>query len=275
MVTDTHVHLWHKETEATPWRQGWKARAHGPGPFAADEAISAMDTAGVDRLFAVPASWDVKGNDLVLQCAKDHPDRFAAICVLSLQRPEARDSLARLVDAGVDGIRQVFPPGMSTSWLSDGTADWLWPELERLNVPLMIWAPAELQAIAKIASTHPGLCIVLDHMNLDVHSSLDAATDAVQELARLSGFPNVYVKLSALPCYATDEYPFTSVHDLVRRCIDEFGTQRLMWGTDLSRLPCSYREALTSVTEHMPFLDELQMADLLADSAQRWLRGAV
>jgi L-fuconolactonase len=274
MVTDTHVHLWNKETEETPWRQGWKSRAHGSGPFAATEAISAMAEAGVDRLFAVPASWDVKGNELVLQCAKNYPEKFKAICVLSLQRPEARDALARYVTDGASGIRQVFPPGMSTSWLSDGTADWLWPELEKLDVPLMIWAPAEADAIVKIASTHPGLRVAIDHINLDVHSSLEAATNAVRDLSRLSELPNVYIKLSALPCYATDNYPFTSVHDLVRRCVDTFGTRRLMWGTDLSRLPCSYREAVASVTEHMTFLDSAQLADLMDTTAIRWLEGS-
>jgi L-fuconolactonase len=273
MAIDTHVHLWNEETKETPWRQGWKARAHGPGPFGAGEAISAMTEAGVDRVCAIPASWDLKGNDLVLRCAKEYPLRFAAVCALSPRRADADHALTRLIENGASGIRQVFPPGMSASWLSDGTADWLWPKLETAGLPLMIWAPAELDAIAGIAHAHPGLRIAVDHMNLDVHSSLDEATAAVRELGRLSGLPNVWIKLSSLPCYATDEYPFESVHDLVRRCVDEFGTHRLMWGTDLSRLPCSYREAVTSVTEHMQFLSEGQIQDLMDGTASRWLDG--
>jgi L-fuconolactonase len=273
MITDSHVHLWNDETEATPWRQGWKARAHGPGPFAAKEALAAMDEAGVARVFAVPASWDVKGNELVLKCASQNPERFSAICVVSPNRPEAPEQLHSFVSAGAGGIRQVFPPGMSTSWLTDGTAEWLWPELEKVGLPLMIWAPGELEAIVEIANSFPKLRIAIDHLNLDVHSSLEHAVASMAELSRLSAYPNVFIKLSALPCYASDSYPFVSVHELVRMSVAQFGAERLIWGTDLSRLPCSYREAVTSMTEHLPFLSADELDQIMNGSAARWLGG--
>jgi L-fuconolactonase len=274
MITDSHVHLWNNETEATPWRQGWKARAHGPGPFAAQEAMVAMDDAGVARAFAIPASWDVKGNELVLDCATRYPERFSAVCGVSLNRPQASEQLHTFVEAGAAAIRQVFPPGMASSWLTDGTADWLWPELEKAQVPLMLWAPRELEAIVDIASSFPKLRIAVDHMNLDVHSSLDRAFASVAELSRLSGYPNVFVKLSAIPCYASDSYPFRSVHELVRISVAEFGAERLIWGTDLSRLPCSYRDAVTSMTDHLPFLSADELDHIMSGSAARWLGGA-
>jgi hypothetical protein len=65
---------------------------------------------------------------------------------------------------------------------------------------------------------------------------------------------NVAVKASCLPFYTTQAYPFPNLHDHICSAYDAFGPQRLFWGTDLSRLPCSYREGLTLFTEELPWL---------------------
>ena len=73
--------------------------------------------------------------------------------------------------------------------------------------------------------------------------------------------PNVAAKVTAMPCYAADKtYPFRSVHPHIRRVVDAFGPRRSFWGTDWSRLPCSYRQGVTMFTEEMPWLkgDDLE-----------------
>ncbi len=73
--------------------------------------------------------------------------------------------------------------------------------------------------------------------------------------------PNVAAKVSAMPCYADDKtYPFRSAHPHIQRVFDAFGPKRTFWGTDLSRLPCSYKQGVTMFTEEMPWLkgDDLE-----------------
>jgi hypothetical protein len=45
---------------------------------------------------------------------------------------------------------------------------------------------------------------------------------------------------------------------------EAFGPRRLFWGTDFSKLPCTYREAVTSFTEEIPWL---------GDDDRRWVMG--
>jgi hypothetical protein len=40
----------------------------------------------------------------------------------------------------------------------------------------------------------------------------------------------------------------------LRRVFDAFGPRRTFWGTDLTRLPCTYRQAITLFTEELPWL---------------------
>jgi predicted TIM-barrel fold metal-dependent hydrolase len=79
------------------------------------------------------------------------------------------------------------------------------------------------------------------------------AKAAVDRLLTLAPLPNVSVKVSAMPCFSTEPYPFRNLHDPIRRTIDGFGVDRCFWGTDYSRLEgiCTYRQAVTMFTEEL------------------------
>ena len=64
----------------------------------------------------------------------------------------------------------------------------------------------------------------------------------------------IAVKVSCLPHYTTDKYPFRKLQPYIRRVYDAFGPKRMFWGSDLSRLPCSYRQSLTYLSEEIPWL---------------------
>ena len=83
--------------------------------------------------------------------------------------------------------------------------------------------------------------------------------------------PNVVVKASALPCYSTESYPYPSLHPQVRRVVDAFGPQRVFWGTDLSHLPCPYRQALTLFTEELHDLTATEKEWILGRAIAEWL----
>lgn len=92
----------------------------------------------------------------------------------------------------------------------------------------------------------------------------------VDELLPLAEFTNVYVKVSALPCFSTEPYPFRNLDQPVRRVIEAFGAERCFWGSDITRVPktCSYRQVVTQFTEELNFLSsrdlELIMGKALA-----------
>jgi len=65
------------------------------------------------------------------------------------------------------GIRFTFRTDLQRPWLSDGTADWLWPAAERAGIPLMVLVPGSLDALRGIAERHPGLKLTIDHVGLN------------------------------------------------------------------------------------------------------------
>ena len=90
----------------------------------------------------------------------------------------------------------------------------------------------------------------------------DTAMPAVERMNALARHPNVFVKVSALPCYSTEPYPFRNLRAPLRRVIEAFGPRRSFWGSDITRVPatCSYRQAVTHFTEELDFLsrDDLE-----------------
>jgi len=62
------------------------------------------------------------------------------------------------------------------------------------------------------------------------------------------------VKATGAPGYSTGSYPYRNIHDDMHRIFDAFGPDRYFWGTDITRMPCSYRQCVTMFTEELPWL---------------------
>jgi predicted TIM-barrel fold metal-dependent hydrolase len=191
---------------------------------------------------------------------------------LPLDQPSSRERIASWKNQpGMLGIRASFHQGRPKSWLDDGTADWFWEAAERYQVPVMAFAPHAVPKLGEIAARHPGLRLIIDHMGLSTAlkgKPLGPAVQAVIKLARLS---NVAVKASALPCYVTESYPFPSLHPQIRRVVEAFGPRRVFWGTDLSHLPCPYRQAVTLFTEELDFLSATDKEWIMGRAIAEWL----
>jgi predicted TIM-barrel fold metal-dependent hydrolase len=170
------------------------------------------------------------------------------------------------------GIRQVFNHGRTGQWLNDGTADWFWNAAEKYDIPVMAHAPNDVPKIGEIAERHPGLRIIIDHMGLNSTLRGKPLDGPVNDVVGLARRQNIAVKVSALPCYVDEPYPFPTVHPLVRRVVDAFGPQRCFWGSDLSHLPCPYEQCVTLFTEEMKSLSASERDWIMGRGIAEWLR---
>jgi predicted TIM-barrel fold metal-dependent hydrolase len=263
MIVDTQVHIWAANTPERPWAEGMEKRAHLPVPLGAEDLLLRMKEAGVDRALLVPPSLDGDRNDLCLAAAARYPDRFAVMGRLLLGAPDARARLVGMkTQPGMLGVRLTFHRDNDRPFLTDGTADWFWPEAERLNLPVMVHAPERLPELGAIAARHPGLTLIVDHMGFARETMDGEADSGADRIVALARHPNVSVKVSALPCYSSEPYPFRNLHAPLKRIIEGFGPRRCHWGSDFSRLPPSstYRQAVTMFTEELDFLGEQNLA---------------
>jgi predicted TIM-barrel fold metal-dependent hydrolase len=259
-VLDSQVHVWPAHREDRPLGASGRDRA----PYLYETLIADMDRAGVDAAILVPPTYDMDRNDYALEAVRAHPRRFAVMGRVSLRNDRGRDVLASWKSQGgaekrgMLGVRLTFHQDGNRPWLSDGTADWFWPEAERHGVPVMVHAPECVAAIGKVAERHPGLAIIYDHMAF-ARETMDAkAMPRVEELLPLARLPNVSVKVSAMPCFSTEPYPFANLREPLRRVIETFGARRCYWGSDITRVPksCSYRQVVTHFTETLDFLSK-------------------
>jgi predicted TIM-barrel fold metal-dependent hydrolase len=82
--------------------------------------------------------------------------------------------------------------------------------------------------------------------------------EAVEQSAALAKYPNVSVKLSSIPLFSSEPYPFRDVNPSIRRLFEAYGPRRCFWGTDVtnSYAKATYRQRVTHFTEALDFLSE-------------------
>jgi predicted TIM-barrel fold metal-dependent hydrolase len=271
IVTDAQVHIWPPETPDRPWLPGGRSFAHADS-LPVDHLLGQMDTARVDAAVLVPPSFEGDRNDACLAAAAAHPDRFRVMGRITVTDPATAELLPGWrAQPGMLGLRVTFANGPAIAWLTDGTADWVWPAAEAAGLPVMVFAPGNLATIGRIAAEHPGLRLVVDHLGIGTKLR-DAAIDPViDEVIGLARHDNIAVKATCLPGNVTEAYPFPSLHDRIHRVLDAFGPRRVFWGSDLSRLPSSYDEVRRLFTDELDFLSGDDLAWVMGRGVRTWL----
>jgi L-fuconolactonase len=275
LIVDSQVHIWELSTPDRPWPSGRLVPAWAFTPFSADQLLAEMDEGGIDRAVLVPAAFAGDDNSLALAAVAEHQDRFAIMGLMPVDDIKSPFRMRRWMEIpGVLGLRFSFLTDKMRQWLVDGTAEWIWPTAESLGVPLMVLPPPEfLPELARIAARYPGVRLTLDHLGIG-HEQWrrdDRAFEHMDALRMLARCPNVAVKASCVPAYSTHQYPYRNMFPYVRQIIDEFGPRRVFWGTDFTRLPCTYRQAVAMFTEEMDWLSAADLEWILGRGISEWL----
>jgi predicted TIM-barrel fold metal-dependent hydrolase len=255
-IVDAQIHTW--ET-GLPSNLSHRQITH----FTPAEAIALMDDGGVDAAVIHPPGWDPNSTEMAIQAVHDYPGRFAIMGSLPLDQPTSRARIATHKNQpGMLGLRYTFLHDPARRWLADGTIDWLWAEAEKADIPIAMLATDSLADIARIAQHHPGLRLTLKDAEAMTH---------MPALLALAKFPNVAVKATGAPGYSSQLYPFRSMHTYLRQIYDAFGPNRMFWGTDITKMPCSWRQCVTMFTEELPWLSEQDKRLIMGDAlCARW-----
>ncbi len=238
------------------------------------EAIAMMDEGGVDAAVIHPPGWDPGSTDMAFKAVRDYPNRFAILGSLPLDDPASRERIAAWRDQpGMLGLRYTVLHEPARTWVGDGTLEWLWTEAEKAGVPIALLATDSLEDIGRIAERHPGLRLTIDHLGgrggmttLKDH----AAMAHMKRLLALAKHPNVGVKVTGAPGYSAEAYPFPIMQGYVRQIFDAFGPHRVFWGTDITKMPCSWRQCVTMFTEAMPWMSEADKELVMGKALCAW-----
>jgi L-fuconolactonase len=263
-IIDAQIHCWYPNTPARPWPVG-ATSLHGP-QFTIGQARDLIAAAGVSRAILVPPPWTSWDAEYSLDAARHEPDRFAVVALFDILAADARQRLLAWRRPGMVGLRITPGRDPDRALLLDRRYQWFWDGVQQARLPVMVFVPGQVGGLEAVLERCPDLRLVIDHAGRRTRGGpMDEAAWADEhELHALARFPKVTVKVSSLPSFTTDPFPFTPLHPHIRAIYDAFGPQRMMWGSDVTRLTCSYADNLRLFTEALDFLD---------DEDRRWIMG--
>jgi predicted TIM-barrel fold metal-dependent hydrolase len=265
LIVDAQIHL---------WLQGLPTNAaHRQIPsWSAEECLQEMDAAGVNAALIHPPGWDANSGAIAEAAAAKYPNRFGILGNFPLDQPESRNLVAGWKSRpGMLGLRYAFTQPHQANWMTDGTMDWLWPACEKAGIPIALMASNYLPQVREIAERHPDLKLIIDHLGRARGGRDDAAFANIAQVTALAKFPNVALKATGAAGESSEPYPFRNIHKYLRQLYDAFGPQRTFWGTDITRMPVSWKQCVTLFTEELPWLKGNDLGLVMGRGVCDWL----
>jgi len=88
LIVDSQIHIWENGLPTNP--------AHRQIPvYSQDDALRDMDAASVDAAALHPPGWDPQANEIAVEAARQHPNRFAILGNFPVDRLESRALVER------------------------------------------------------------------------------------------------------------------------------------------------------------------------------------
>lgn len=263
-ITDAQIHLWTSDT-APPHH--WRA------PHLIDDALREMDAAGIDRAVNCPAVWDPASNDYAVEAARLHPDRFATLGWFPLDDQAGSAKVDEwLAKPGMLGLRFIIATPEAWTRFEAGELDWLVEEAHKREIPLGLMAPpAGFERLGKLATQYPKARLLIDHLSVSPFAKLPDAITHFDAMTALARHPNIAVKATGVPSMSNEAHPFNDTHPGLRQVFEAFGPKRFFWGTDFTRMHCSWSECLSMFSQHLPWLNEDDKEWVLGRAVSEWI----
>jgi predicted TIM-barrel fold metal-dependent hydrolase len=268
-IIDSQIHIWQNGRMSAHHRQ--------VDTYSIEDAVAEMKTAGVDgAVIHPPSALGEAVNVYAEEAVRRYPGKFCILGHMDLLSPDRDRIVANWRKrTGMLGFRFTFNQPNQQTWWTDGSLDWFWAACEKQDLRVGLLASGDqMAALGKIAARHPALKLHIDHIGRGgggkgvVDDAVFADLGNMLALARL---PNVAVKLSGAPSYSSAPYPYRNIHGYLQQIIDAFGPERCFWGTDITRMPCSYRQCVTMFTEEMPWLKGRDLELVMGGAVVNWL----
>ena len=261
---DSHVHVW-KTDPAFPFATG----AHpSPADASVETLLDLMHANQVSRTVIIQVihyKWD---NSFLASVLKRYPTLFHGVCRVDPEDPAAPEELSRLTEAGFRGVRLSPAADATGDWIRGPLMPPLWRRCSELKVPMTVLVPAtRLPDLVPLIEANAELIVVIDHM---ADCPLDRP-DLLEHLLGLARFPLVFVKISDMWSLSKQPYPYADAQDQVKRLLERFGAQRLMWATNwpvsLAQLP--YARIVALYRDRMSFLTPEEREAILSGTVER------
>jgi predicted TIM-barrel fold metal-dependent hydrolase len=235
------------------------------GPGMIDTTLEAMDSLGI-RSVLIDEFWITRLDKLATQVEPGyrlangawravypvaelasilHPDRFAFFVRLDHRDPQL-ESFMRVIagspHARAFRVLAVHSPEDAATFTSGGYEP-LFDIAQDIGLPVCLFIPGYVEYLPRYLKKYPKLSFVVDHWGMGNAQNSTKRPDAdfqramrpeyLDEILKLADHPNVAIKLShAQMVFGVNDYPYRPLRTLIRRAIQAFGANRLIWASD-------------------------------------------
>jgi predicted TIM-barrel fold metal-dependent hydrolase len=265
-VVDTHLHCFAGKDDA---RFPYHARA----PYRPDKPASPqfllelMDKAGVDYAVVVHPEPYQDDHRYLEYCLEVGKGRLKGTCLFFADRPESAAKMPALVKKwGLLAVRiHAYAPERLPPFGKPELRNF-WKQAADLGIAVQLhleprYAPPFEPLIKEFADTR----VIIDHLGRPFQGTPEEHGVVV----RWSRFPNTVMKLSAIP--SEKQYPHRDIAPVIRRLVDAYGPDRLIYGGGFSAeaTPASYRATRERTRSFIAHLSEADQAKVLGGTAAR------
>jgi hypothetical protein len=276
------------------------AQVHQPlplTPWGDDLAKEAQLLVGVELLIAameavgVGAGVNYSSAEFCATAHDRYPTKFVGVLSLGQPKdiPDPDSFFGGLRARGIVAVRIL--PGMPytgerLALLTEGHWDPALTSAAKHDIPVVLFIPQHLRLVRDVVRKHPDLTVIIDHFGMvapPTYPLSDNLLDSVPELVELGQFPNIAVKFTGVPALSVKDYPFSDLWPQVHRVIDAFKPERLMWGSDYTRVMGRHvhppmkggRLNYAELLDFLKYTSEVSDSDkewMFSGATRRWLR---
>jgi predicted TIM-barrel fold metal-dependent hydrolase len=254
---------------------------HGPNPVNevpdASRLLRWMQEENVDGIVAVQKRMIYRyDNSYILDSSDAHPALFSAVVILDAEDADTPALVRRWVrDHGLAGLRLFGGrrPDGSMPWLDSPAALRSWEVAQEAGIVMDLEVLAQggggpsIPAIMALARAHPDVRVVLDHllepeMDEGAHFGLD------ERYEQLAQCPNISFKFTSINLDICREAGIPA-EKVLRRAVDLYGADRVMWGSDIGTSSGTYREMVARFLEAAVLLTPAELRAVGHDTGRR------
>jgi len=253
---------------------------HGPNPINEVPDVARMlvwmKEENVDGAVAVQKRMIYRyDNSYILDSSDAHPDIFSAVVILDAEDAGTPGLVRSYIEQnGLAGVRLFGgrQPDGSMPWLNSPQALKTWDVAEEFGLVIDLEVLAvggggpSVPTIIELARRYPNVRIVLDHLlepeATEEHFGLD------ERFEKLAHEHNIFFKFTSINL---DEYREADVpaEKVLRRAVDLFGADRIMWGSDIGTSSGTYKDMVQRMLDASVLLSDEEKRAVWHDTGKR------
>ncbi len=270
---DAHSHIWTRDVKRYPLQDGKTVKDLDPPSFTTEELIKTAGKENVTRVVLIAHNVYYRyDNSYMIDAAKQHPGKFRIVGMVDESKPRPDAAMKKLLKQHVTGFRITPRIRGRETWLKSEGMALMWKTAAKTRQAMCcLINPEDLVDIDKMCQTHTETPVVIDHFaRVGVDGTIREAD--VKQLCHLARHKQVSVKVSAFYALGKKEPPHLELVPMIRRLLDAFGPERLMWASDSPYQLVgknSYADSIALIRDRIDFLTESDREWLLRKTAEK------